>query len=154
MFIIFREWLYDCVNNLTLQTNIFNFVLIGKNNSLKNTNSSGFDNISNKAIKHIKHLLLEPPTLIINQSLMTSFFPDNLKDDHLGFTNYIPISLLPFISKIFEKIIHKQLLDYFTDSKLLSHCQYGFRPRISTEHTASHSHNNIMQKLDSNNTLF
>ena len=69
---------YDFVNNLPPQTNIFNSVLIDKNvvldkiNSLKNTNSSGFDNISNKAIKHIKHLLSEPLNLIINQSLMTS----------------------------------------------------------------------------------
>ena len=46
---------------------------------LKNTNSSGIDKISNKAIKFIKNLIATPLALIINQSLMLGSFPDKLK---------------------------------------------------------------------------
>ena len=37
-----------------------------------------------------------------------------------------PISLLPIISKIFEKIIFQSLYDYFIKNKLLVSCQSGF----------------------------
>ncbi len=62
--------------------------------------------------------LVKPITLIINQMLNTGIFPDKLKivkiipilkKDETLFTNYRPISLLPAISKIFEKVIFKQL---------------------------------------------
>ncbi len=52
----------------------------------------------------------------------TGIFPDKLKiakvlplfkkDDENLFTNYRPISLLPTISKVFEKVIFKQLHQY------------------------------------------
>ena len=60
--------------------------------------------------------------------LNTGNFPDNLKiakviplfkkDAPSLCNNYRPISLLPAISKIFEKVIFKQLYDYFTDSNI------------------------------------
>ncbi len=43
------------------------------------------------------------------------------------FTNDTRISLLPAISKIFEKVIFKQLYDFFTQNKLYYNSQYGFR---------------------------
>jgi retron-type reverse transcriptase len=47
--------------------------------------------------------------------------------------NYRPISLLPAISKILERIIHDQLFNYFTLNKLLYEGQYGFNKGHSTE---------------------
>ena len=41
--------------------------------------------------------------------------------------NYRPISVLPLVSKIFEKIIYRQLYDYFQDNSLLNMYQSGFR---------------------------
>ena len=41
--------------------------------------SSGYDDTSLKLLKSIKHMLLEPLTLIINQMLNTGIFPDKLK---------------------------------------------------------------------------
>ena len=122
------------------------------------------DNISNKAIKFIKNLIATPLALIINQSLMLGSFPDKLKiakirpllkkNDPSSFTNYRPISLLPVISKIFEKVIHKQLLNYFTSNNMFSQCQYGFRPKHSTEHAALQLHDYIIRQLDINKTPF
>ena len=60
--------------------------------------------------------------------LNTGYFPDNLKiakvipifkkEDPSLCNDYRPISLLPAISKIFEKVIFKLLYDYFTDNSL------------------------------------
>ena len=75
--------------------------------------------------------------------LNTGYFPDNLKiaeaihifkkEDQSLCNNYRPISLLPAISKIFEKVIFKQLYDYSPDNNLFYLHQYGFRSGHSTE---------------------
>ena len=64
-------------------------------------------------------------TLLINQVLNTGIFPDKLKiakvnpnykkGDPQLFETYRPISLLPTISKVLEKIIYKQLSSYFEE---------------------------------------
>ncbi len=46
--------------------------------------------------------------------------------------NYRPISILPIISKLFEKEVFGQLYQYLIDNSLLSRFQSGFRPKHST----------------------
>ena len=46
--------------------------------------------------------------------------------------NYRPVGILPIISKVFEKIINKQLSIYFEE--ILSKFQCGFRKGFSTQH--------------------
>ena len=48
--------------------------------------------------------------------------------------NYRPISLLPVISKVIEKILSNQLRSYFESNKLFYENQYGFRSDHSTEY--------------------
>ncbi len=67
--------------------------------------------------------------------LKTATFPDKLKiakvislykkDDETFFSNYCQISLLPAISKIFEKVIFIQLITYFKVNNLCYNHQYG-----------------------------
>ena len=71
----------------------------------------------------------------------------NKGDCHL-FDNYRPISLLPTISKIFEKVVHKQLYDYFTENNLFYKSQYGYRKGHSTELAALELADRISQYLD------
>ena len=95
---------------------------------------------------------------------MLGYFPDKLKiakirplyknNDPSSFSNYRPISLLSVNSKIFKNVIHKQLLNYFTSNNMLSHCQYGFRLKHSTEHAALQLHDYIIRQLDINKTPF
>ena len=48
-------------------------------------------------------------------------------------SNYRPISNLPFLSKIIEKVVHKQLTDFLALSNGFDVFQSGFRPHHSTE---------------------
>ncbi len=90
--------------------------------------------------------------------LATGIFPDKLKiakiiplhkkDDETLFTNYRPISLLPAISKIFEKVIFKQLYNFFQEKKLLYNAQYGFRTEHSTELAALELIDRVIVEMD------
>ena len=133
-------------------------VILSIINKLKNKKSSGKDELSNKLLKSIKHEISLPLTIIINQSLSTGVFPEALKiekvkplykkGDKLCINNYRPISLLPTISKVFERVLHTQLYDYFNTNKLLSEQQYGFRTQHSTELAAIKLVDNIILNLD------
>ncbi len=124
--------------------------------------SSGFDGISTKLLKTIKTVLIAPITLIINQMISTGIFPDKLKiakvtpiykkDDETMFTNYRPISLLPSLSKIFEKVIFKQLYNFFKEKNLFYNAQYGFRDGHSTELAALELVDRITIDMDKMNT--
>ena len=60
--------------------------------------------------------------------------------------NYRPISILPNISKIAERVMHTQIIQYLNNYSLLPDCQHGFRPTHSTE-TAVISFNNCIQRM-------
>jgi len=53
--------------------------------------------------------------------------------DNHRFNNYRPISILPVISKVFEKCVHNQIIKYLELNNLLSSKQFGFRSKRSTE---------------------
>ena len=59
------------------------------------------------------------------------------KGDSALLSNYRPISILPIISKIFERIIYNELYTYFNDNGLLAKQQYGFRSQHSTEYATT-----------------
>jgi len=77
-----------------------------------------------------------PLSVIINWSLYKGIFPDQLKIAKTIFDNYRPISLLPVISKVFEKIVAAQITNYFTNNKLFFQSQHGFRSKHSTKTAA------------------
>ena len=110
---------------------------------IKTSRSNGHDGISSELLKLISNDIADSITLIINQSLKSGIFPNQLKiakvtpiykkDDKKSITNYRPISVLPVVSKVFETVIHEQLSDYFLSNNLFSAQQYGFRKNSSTE---------------------
>ena len=127
-------------------------------NNLKSKNSSGNDDISNRLLKSIKCEISKPLTIIRNQSLETGIFPDALKvakvkplfkkGDNCCLNNYRPISLLPTISKIFERVMYTQLYYYFNVNNLLSEQQYGFRSQHSTELASVKLVDFILKEMD------
>ena len=120
---------------------------------MDNKSSSGYDSISNKMLKYIKKEISKPLTLIINQMLDSGIFPSGLKISKIlpifkKGDYYQPISLLPAISKIFERIIYDQLYAYFDNNNILSKEQYGFRTKHSTELAAVKLVDYIKNEID------
>ena len=74
------------------------------------------------------------------------------KGDEHDFNNYRPISLLPSISKVFEKTIYSQLFQYLSVNSLLHANQYGFRAKYSTELALNELVDRIYSQLDEKNT--
>ena len=86
--------------------------------------------------------LAEPITKLCNLSILQSTFPNGCKQAKLkplfkkgskdDPKNYRPISLLPQLSKIIEKIIHGQVQKYLDEKKILFKYHSGFRAHHST----------------------
>ena len=110
--------------------------------NLKNTSQTK-NSISVGVLKLHEEILSPIICDMINQSFLTGCFPDSLKvacilpihkkNDPANIENYRPISLLPLISKIFEKAMHTRLLDFLSRRNILSKHQFGFLPGRSTE---------------------
>ena len=158
----FTSYLKNPTKNRLKFTHITEEDTIKAIDNLENKNSSAHDGISNKLLKFIGHVLCKSLTLIINQMLTSGIFPDafktakiipiHKKGDSALLSNYRPISLLPTISKIFERIIYNQLYQYFNDNGLLAEQQYGFRSQHSTEYAATKLIDHISQEMDSGKT--
>ena len=56
----------------------------------------------------------------------------NKKGPRYMLDNYRPISILPVVSKVFERILYKQLVQYLDAENLLLEHQFGFRCSHST----------------------
>ena len=81
-------------------------------------------------------------TAIFTKSIITGVYPTEWKMARVtpvfkkgiksNLNNYRPISVIPVVSKVFEKIVYDQLYQYLNDNQLLSSCQSGFRSLHST----------------------
>ena len=65
--------------------------------------------------------------------MATKVIPIFKNDDAHLLNNYRPISLLPTISKVYEKVVQEQLTEFLNVNKLLYNSQCGFRKAHSTE---------------------
>ena len=104
--------------------------------------SVGLDNIHNKLLKIAADVVAPPLTAIFTASINTGIFPQEWKESRVSPvyksgarndpSNYRPISVIPVIAKIFEKIVYEQLYEYLNNYNLLTTCQSGFRSLHST----------------------
>ena len=92
--------------------------------------ATGLDGISARLLKEACPEIVPSLTHIINLSIRCGYFPDEWKiskvlplyreDIKSDPNNYRPISILPVVSKIIEKVIFKQLYEYLTRNNLLT----------------------------------
>ena len=136
---------------LYLQTNIKSIYIpeldkieIKSTISSMNNSSSGYDELPASIMKQCIDSYIEPLTLLINKSIQQGVFPVELKiariiplykgENNQLIHNYRPISVLPFFSKIFEKIVYKYVVDFLDDNNIFYQYQFGFRKHHSTSH--------------------
>ncbi len=99
--------------------------------------------------------------LIINSSLFHGIVPLAFKHavieavlkkinlDSTDLKNVRPISKLPFMNKILEKVVHNQLTDFLCGNNILDIFQSGFRTKHSTESALLKVTNDILLSIDS-----
>ena len=104
--------------------------------NLKRSKSPDLDDILPSLLKDVTSCLAEPLTYLINMSLRTGQVPNEWKQakvlpnfksgnaTELG--NYRPISILPVLSKVLERVVHTQFIDYLESNRLLYKYQFGF----------------------------
>ena len=63
-------------------------------------------------------------------------------------SNYRPITLLSNLDKIIEKLMHKRLMGFLNDQKVLYKKQFGFQKKISTAHAVISLIENIEKAID------
>jgi hypothetical protein len=104
---------------------------------LRSDTSTGIDNIPVKFVKLAREHLAGPLQCIINDYIARSAFPEAWKiarispipkvDQPLYEADYRPVSILPALSKVFERLVLNQMIAYIEERALL-----GFRKGHST----------------------
>ena len=97
---------------------------------LNERKAAGLDNIPSKLLIMAGKIVAPSLTQIFIKSISTGIFPTEWKLARVIPTfkkgkkndpkNYRPISIIPTVAKIFEKIIYDQLCEYLNDNKLLT----------------------------------
>ncbi|CAH2108077.1 unnamed protein product [Euphydryas editha] len=106
------------------------------------SNAIGLDGISLDMLLMSFSYTVSIITTLVNKSITSSVFPDMWRGalvrpipkiaQPLSFKDLRPISILPCISKIMEKIICRQLTEYIEGCNILPVLQSGFRKHHST----------------------
>jgi hypothetical protein len=96
-------------------------------------------------VRKLADVLAAPIAWLANLSISTGFFPDEMKLAHVLpllnkpgldpelLSNFRPISLLLFISKLSDRVVVRQLNTYLESNQLLAPTQSAYRRFNSTE---------------------
>ncbi len=118
----------------------------------------GYDLISNRIIKATSYVAASHLTRLFNNCINQGIFPDIYKlaqviplykgGDKENLNSYRPISLLPALGKLLEKIVSSRTVSFFEENDLFSPYQFGFRAKFSTEYTVLDIYEKLLQNLD------
>ncbi len=128
--------------------------------SSKYTRSEGADGIDPLVGRQTIELTAEIISEIINLSFETGQIPVEMKKakitpifkqgDRANLTNYRPISILPYFSKLMEKAVSNRLTDYIEKISILYPMQYGFRQNHSVDMALVNIQDLITEAIDAN----
>ena len=127
------------------------------------TSSPGWDDISPKIVKATYDKFIIPLTRVLNLSILNGVCPNEVKiakviplyknGDSMLINNYRPVSILPFFSKILEKLMYNRLISFINTHKLLSKYQFGFRKGHSTSYALVTLVDKIATALDQGDSV-
>ena len=125
---------------------------------MENWKSPGHDDLDSTILKQIIDVIVLPLQYIFNLSFESGKVPKSFKLAKVipifkkgqpnEFGNYRPISVLPVLSKILERLFYVRFYSYLEKNKILSHVQYGFRTGHSTILALADFLDQIMHSLD------
>ena len=102
----------------------------------------GWDEVSPKVIKGVAKELSGSLSRLYNCCMREGYYPTCFKvarvvpvfkaEDPTEFSNYRPVSVLPVLSQVFEKVIRSRLVRFLDRNKVTIPGQYGFRSGHST----------------------
>ena len=130
-------------------------------NSLSVYKSTGLDGIPARFVKDAAEVIKGPITYFVNLSLRSGTFPNEMKlakviplhkkKSRLEAGNYRPVSILPIISKILERVVFIQLNNYLVSNNMLYQFQSGFRGSYSTDTCLIHLQDHVRKQTASGN---
>jgi len=126
--------------------------------SLDVNKATGPDSISSKMLKHAGNAIVPSLTKLINICLSKNRVPNlwkqanvlplHKKDSKDECNNYRPVSILPIVSKIMERIVFKHVYNFFLEHSLLTSHQSGFKPNDSTVNQLAYLYHTFCEALD------
>ena len=148
----------------TVSHSTFSFTEVGLTEvgeELENLNpkkANTYKNIPPRFLKENSDICSSSILRIVNNGINVSHFPDELKladvtpvfkkEDPTNVKNYRPVSVLPVMSKVFERIMQKQINMYI--EKFFSPNLCGFRKNFSTQNALTALIENWKISLDQN----
>jgi len=143
---------------------VLNFVNVSENEVLDQikalalNKATGPDNISVRILKEAGSAIVPSLTKLINMSLQHCEMPLTWKKANViplfkkgekdTLSNYRPISILSVVSKVFEKVIFKNVYNYLHAHNFLTTHQSGFRPKDSTVNQLAYLYHTFSKALD------
>jgi hypothetical protein len=134
-------------NNPLSSSAMFSFKEITNDDLLKSlrtikTNASGADNISIAMLNLVMPYCIDTIRNLFNESIRIGEFPKIWKTANVipipkvtsptSFSDLRPISILPALSKLFEKLLAVQIVNFLDQNNILPDIQSGFRGNYST----------------------
>lgn len=126
--------------------------------NMENKTSYGCDEVPVKVIKDNIDLLKRPLSYLFNLCFENSVFPDQFKiarilplhkkNDKCDPKNYRPISLLPVLSKLLEKLIKVRLMTHLNSCNVLTDRQFGYRKGVGTKEAIQTLVSDILMKIN------
>ena len=124
---------------------------------LRNDCSTGHDNIPAMFIKPVVEYLISPRTFVLNNYMAANNFPDAWKTAKISpipkiiqpveLKDYRPVSILPVLSKVYEKLVLQQLAVFIERESVYHQYQSGYRKNHSTASLLLKLHDDIKKAV-------
>lgn len=145
-----KQDLMDYINNISTNhdqhfnlRNVTYAEVLKELKLLRSDTSTGPDHLPAKFLKLVAEHIASPLTDIINSFIKTSDFPSAWKqarvtpipkvDSPQENSDFRPISILPVLSKVYERLVHNQIVEHVENNHLLADKMSGFRKGHSTQ---------------------